>query len=453
MTDKIQNRAGAQSLMRYGISDNMRAGELIFYAIQHLVYFLANAAILPVIVGGYLGLSPQELFGLLQRTFVLCGFLSILQAVFGHRFPVMEGPAGLWYGVIIMLANFAPSFSKPLAVLRTDIEMGFLAAGAVCVLLGATGMVGRILKIFTPIVNGTFLVLMAIQLSPAIIKGLLGIRQPTDPIHFKGLLVAVVTILIIVLVNMKAKGMFQSLAILTGAGVGWLMHYFLGLQAGPQTGIVPRIISPDIFAWGAPTFDAGVIFTFILSAVVLFSNLVATIIGMGNVTGERVYEKTFDRGAMITGVSDAFAGLGAVIGFIPYGSAIALTAITRVASRKPFILGAVFLIILGVIPQIGMVFISIPATVGNSVMFVVFTLILGMGIKEFAKIELGDHEIFVIGISLLIGVGIMFLPKESCNNIPYAFRYILLNGLVVGVMVAIALEQTLLRKRVASSMV
>jgi len=155
---------------------------------------------------------------------------------------------------------------------------------------------------------------------------------------------------------------------------------------------------------------------------------------------------SFNRGAAFTGIADVLAGIGSIIGFIPYASAVGYTAMTGVAARKPFYLGAALLTVLGVLPPVSAFFAALPPTVGYSVMFVVYTMILGLGIKEFAKTPLANRDLFIIDISLLIGIGVMFLPQQVFDDVPAAFRYLLLNGLVDGVMVCILLEQVLLKK-------
>jgi xanthine/uracil permease len=47
----------------------------------------------------------------------------------------------------------------------------------------------------------------------------------------------------------------------------------------------------------------------------------------------------------------------------------------------------------------------------------------------------------IIGTSLLVAVGVMFLPPQVFDALPAVLRYLLLNGLVVGVLMAILLEQ------------
>lgn len=438
--NQTEAEKSTMSAMRYGLNDSLPTGELISYGLQYLIYFLANAAILPVVVGGYLGLDQLALAALLQRTFIFCGIVSILQVLWGHRFPIFEGPAGMWYGVFITLATSAPSLGKPLALLRTDIEMGLMIAGLCCIFLGTTGLVGKVAKIFSPMVNGVFLLLLSLQLSPSMIQGLMGLSSINNVIDLKALVASVVTTGLIMWISLKAKGFLQSVAILIGAVAGWILAVILNIAPpiNHYSGQLPLI--PGFFAWGTPTFDLGVTLTCIIAAIVLFSNLVASIVGLSNLTGEPLTAKLFNRGAIFTGVSDIVAGSGAVFGFIPYGSAIGFTAMTRVASRKPFILGNCFLMILGVIPVVGTFLASIPPTVGYSVMFVVFCLILGMGLQEFTKINISSREMFIVGTSLLTGVGVMFLSAEAFNGFPPAYRYLLGNGLVDGVVICILLE-------------
>ncbi|HWR45520.1 purine/pyrimidine permease [Sporomusa sp.] len=433
--------------MRYGLNDNLPLKELISYSVQHLTYFLANAAILPAIVGGYLGLDQLGLASLVQRTFILCGIVSIFQSLWGHRFPIMEGPAGLWYGVLITLATSAPSLGKGLDVLRTDIEMGFIIAGIVCIFIGLTGMAGMVVKVFSPMVNGVFLVLMCLQLSPAMIKGMLGLNSTNHMVDFNSLLAFVITTGLIMWITLKGKGFFQSIAVLVGVGFGWITALILGISPQINQYSTQLPTTPEVFAWGTPTFDIGVVLACVFAALLLFSNLIASILGMSAVTGEPVKPAMFNRGAIFTGVSDIFAGLGAVIGFIPYASAIGFTSMTGVASRKPFIVGASLITILGIFPQVGIFFAAIPPAVGNSVMFVVFCLILGMGIKEFSKVNLTNREMYILGIALMVGVGVMFLPQEVFNNLPPLFRYMLLNGMVDGIIICIVLEQILLNDK------
>lgn len=435
--------------MLYGLEEKVPAGQSTVYGFQYLVYFLAGSAIMPVIIGAYLGLDQAQIAQMLQRTFLLSGGVSILQAVLGHRFPIIDGPAGLWMGLLIILAGSATAFGKDLAVLRTDLELGMLCAGAMVIIVGLSGLMGKILKIFNPIVNGTFLILMVLQMSATVIKGATGISSGYETIQAKFLIVFLVTTVIIVLINLKAKGFVQSIATLIGVVCGWVLAYALGISPEFISSGKGFVAVPEPFAWGTPTVDASVIITCLIGEFVLFSNFATSINGMADLLDRPNTPPIIRRSTVLFGATAALCGLFPVTGFVPFASAPSTTKLTRVAARGPFILGGIFMMILGVIAPVCTFFAAIPPAVGYSAMMIVFALMLEQGVREFKKVEFTNREGFIIGISFMIGAGIMFLDASAFMTLPQMLRYIVSNGLIVGLIIAILLEHVILRKKKA----
>lgn len=432
--------------MLYGLNDKMPKGHFVMYGLQHLVYFLAGCAIMPVIVGVYLGLDQVEIAQMLQRTFLLSGIVSILQVTLGHRYPIIDGPAGLWMGMLIILSGSATAFGKELSVLRSDLELGMLIAGVVVILIGISGLMPKIAKIFNPIVNGTFLMLMVLQLSSTILKGATGITSSNSAVNGKSVFVFILTTVIIVVINLKAQGFLQSIATLIGVSVGWITAFIIDIAPAIGSSNTSFISLPEFFAWGSPTFDFSVVITCALGCIILFSNLIASITGMSEVVDEPTTGKQINRGAIIFGLSTIFIGLTPTVGFVPFASSMGATAMTRVASRRPFILGSIFMIILGLISPVGAFFSAIPPSVGYSAMMIIFALMFRQALSEFRKIPLGNREGLTIGITMIVGIGIMFLPLESFRALPQMIRYIASNGLVVGILLVVLLEHLLLNE-------
>lgn len=437
----------SKSTMLYNLDESMPLGRMLAYSVQHLIYFLAGAAIMPVIVGVYLGLDQAAVANMLQRTFFLCGFVSILQVTVGHRYPIIDGPGGLWMGMLIILSGSAVAFGKELSVLCTDLELGMIVAGLIVVLIGISGLMSYLARVFNPVVNGCFLILMSLQLSATVLKGATGISAGYTTFHGPSFFIFMLTTVVIVIINLFAKGFFQSIATLIGVTVGWLTAFVIGV-APPITAPGSEILSlPKLFAWGAPTFDPSVVLTCILGAVILFSNLIASINGMAEVVGDTAPPQKLKHSTIVYGLSLALDGLVPTVGFIPFASSMGVIAMTRVASRMPFILGSALMIILGLIKPVGSFFASIPAPVGYSAMMIVFALIIRQGLSEFRKVELGNREGMIIGLTLFIAMGVMFLPPEIFAELPQMLRYIVSNGLVVGILLGIMLEHVILNKR------
>lgn len=433
--------------MRYELGDNMPTGQCIVYGLQHLVYFLAGAAIMPVIVAAYLGLDYQQTTAMLQRTFFLCGVMSIIQTRFGHRYPIVDGPSGLWMGILLSLTSAASAFGGDMAVLRTDLEGGMIVAGIVVIVIGVTGFVSVLTKLFTPLVNGVFLTLMVLQLSGTFLKGMTGTTQGASEISVGNVFVFALTAGIILIINIKGKGFFKSIATLIGVAAGWIAALLIDIGESVDFANQGVVSVPEVFAWGAPTFNSGVVITCIVGCLMLFANVIASINGMADVTGDVVTDKQMNKSVGVYGLTAVMTGVVPTVGFVPFASSMGVIAMTGVASRKPFYLGSLLMVLLGLIAPVGALFASIPPSVGYAAMMIVFALIFGQGLREFQRITFTQRENLIVGISMIIGMGVMFLPSELFAPLPGIVKYIFSNGLIDGMLLTIVLEQIILRER------
>ena len=241
---------------KYDLEDNIPFRENLIYSFQQVVLFVASAVVMPVVVGYTLGLTQTEVAETLQRTFVLCGVMTLLQVRYGHRFPIQDGPAGLWSGLFLTMAATLPALGKTLPELRTDLEMGMMIGGGVVVLLAVTGVIHKLAKLFTPIINGLLIILMVLQISASIMKGMLGVSEEQQEISLRTLCISLVTMAVILVINFYAKGFLRSIAVFVGMAVGWGLAAAFGETEQVNYGQISFISLPKICAWGQPTFDA-----------------------------------------------------------------------------------------------------------------------------------------------------------------------------------------------------
>ncbi|MGN0658801.1 MAG: uracil-xanthine permease family protein [Emergencia sp.] len=433
--------------IRYKLDDKVPERENVLYACQHVIFFVASAVVMPVVAGYALGLSQAEVADTLQRTLVLCGVVSILQTALGHRYPIIDGPAGLWAGLLILMAGTCESFGKSAGVLRTDLETGMIIGGAVIILLVILGLMDRLVKLFTPLINGVLILLMVLQISPSIVKGMAGITSDNTVIDWKSTLVFFFTMLLILFLNMFAGGFIRSIATFIGVLAGWVLAWTLGITQQADLTAGGIISLPEVFAWGRPTFDAGVVITCIIAAFVLLSMTFASIGGMSEVIGDRVDSRRLSKTIGIHGLATVLAGIFPTVAFMPYVSSTGIVKMTGVAARKPFYIAAVCMIVMGMIAPLGAFFSTIPDPVGYGALIMIYALIMGQGFNEFKKVSFTNRENFIAGISLLIGTGVMFLPAEAFSGLPQIAGYILSNGLIDGMVIAFLLEHVILRKR------
>lgn len=432
--------------LKYQLEDNIENKENLVYAFQQIVLFVASAAVLPATAGYTIGLSQPEVAFTLQRTFVLCGIMTILQMRFGHRFPIQHGPAGLWSGLFISMGTLMPMLGKPYNELQTDLQTGMIIGGSVIIFIALSGSLKYISKLFNPIINGTVMILMSVQVSASMLKGMLGVSTDSPELDIKSLIISSLTLLVIIILNYYCKGFIQSIAVFIGVIAGWALAGVLGVTvSGNNSGSM--FLVPDIFVWGKPTFDPGVSITCVIGALVLLSMSFASIQSLSEVVDRRVSDRQLKTSIALHGAAAVFAGAGSSIAFMPYASSAGVVQMTGIASRKPLYWASVGMIILGIIGPIGVFFSTIPSCVGSPAILVIFAMIIGQAFKEISKITLTNREYLVLGLSLLGGIGIMFLPAGVFNQLPFVFSCLCSNGLIMGTVIAFLLEHIILRRK------
>src|SRR5438445_5633411 len=143
--------------------------------VQWLFFMFANVVVIPISVGYAFHLPPAVITASLERAFIYTGIACILQGVIGHRLPLMEGPAGLWWGVILSLAASAQALGQSLSNLGGNLEAGIIISGVLVSVLGILGVGWALRRLFTPIVTSTSYFLLAARFIQLFFKCLIGL--------------------------------------------------------------------------------------------------------------------------------------------------------------------------------------------------------------------------------------------------------------------------------------
>src|SRR5947209_18902858 len=145
--------------------------------VQWLFFMFANVVVIPISIGSAFHLPPAVITASFERAFIYTGIACILQGVIGHRLPLMEGPAGLWWGVILSLAASAQALGQSLSNLGGNLEAGIIISGVLVSMLGILGVGWTLRRLFNPIVTSTFYFLLAAQLIQIFFKGMIGLSD------------------------------------------------------------------------------------------------------------------------------------------------------------------------------------------------------------------------------------------------------------------------------------
>ncbi|MBC1357482.1 purine/pyrimidine permease [Listeria booriae] len=420
--------------------------------LQWMIFMIAAAIVAPIAIADLYQLSAADTAGFMQRTIFVLGIAGLLQGLLGHRLPIHEGPAGLWWSVFTIYAGFiGVLYTSNIEALQA-LSGGLLVSGVFFIILAVSGFIGVLAKLFTPTVTFVYLMLLVLQLSGSFIKGMFGISADHAKMNpWMALLSAIVIIATFAFGRSKIMWLRQY-SVIFSLILGWGLFLVAG-KAPHVSEAHSWFDMPKLFAFGPPTFDSGVITTAIFITLLLITNLVASVRLMETiVAGNKPSDPSrYKRGGLISGVNQLLGGGFSAIGSVPISGAAGFVSQTGQKSIKPFLIGCLLVIGITLFPPIMNVMSALPAPVGYAVTFVLFSNMVVMALKELKNITSGeDNAYLVIGISLMVGVGVMFLSPTATQGLPAAVIAVLNNGLIVGSVFAIILEQFFLfREKVA----
>lgn len=405
--------------------------------VQWLLFMFANTVVIPVSVGYALHMNAVQLAAFTERSFVFTGVACLLQGLVGHRLPLMEGQSGVWWGVVLSVFAASAQTGVSLAVAGGSLEVGIALSGLLIAGLGLFG-VGRLLRRwFSPVVMAVFLFLLATDLIAIFFRGMLGVSRG-GVIDVPVALLSVGLVAWVLFLQVKGPVFLRNFAILTGLVVGWIVYRTFLHAAEPVATSYDGLFS--LFTWGQPTAVIGIVLTAVLTGLINTTNTVATLESAGELLEVEIGAATYRRSLAITGLWTFLSGIFALVPYAPYTSSIGFLRATRIFDRLPFFIGAGLFIILGLWPTAGAFVSTLPASVGDAVLLVAYLQLFGSALQYLEKVAFDHRSIYRVALPTLIGIALFATPATAFQTVPEGLRTFLENGLLVGVMLSVVLE-------------
>lgn len=417
--------------------------------IQWLMYIFVNTVVVPITIGSAYELSQAEIVSTMQFSFILGGIACLLQVFVGHRRPIMDGPSGLWWGVIIALSSMSAAQGIPLAEVGGSIAVGVIIAGILTIIIGVTGFGYYLEKMFNPSVMGVFMLLFGVSLCINFFKGMLGIPyggQAGDiTIKVGPSILAIGIALLVLILTIRGSNKVAQYSMLIGIIIGWPLFALL-FNAESQLGGSGITTSLDIFLFpaGEPTWNIGIIVTVVVTGILNLSKQYGSIKGTDLIyTDSPSTSKDYRNSFSITGVMTILSGILALVPYSPFVSSIGFIQQTRIFERMPFIFGSIMFLVMGVIPQVGYFFTLLPLSIGSAVLFVSYVTLFGSAWDWFKKIRFNNTNIYRAAMPAFIGLVLMAIPGESFSSLPSYLQPLLSSGLLMGTLLSILFENVL----------
>ncbi|KFK95299.1 MULTISPECIES: uracil/xanthine transporter [unclassified Serratia (in: enterobacteria)] len=412
---------------------------------QWFFFIFCNTVVVPPTLQSAFHLSPRVAFCITQYTFLATAIACLFQVIGGHRRAIMEGPTGLWWVTILTLTLAESANGTPLPVIGGSLAVGIFLSGILTIVIGVTGLGHRLAALFRPAVMGTFMFLLGAQLVAIFMKGMFGLpfgayNGPVI-INYQTFSLAVAIMLLIVVTIIFLPRAIGKYALLIGAVVGWVAYSLI---------FKPDALSIDSHEWllfplGQPQdLRPGIIVSALLAGLINISNSFGAIRGTDAFYGDQPASKAlYRRSFFASGLLTCFSAPLGVVPFSPFVSSIGLITQTQDSSRQSFIIGSLLFLLIAAVPALARFFCAIPLTISSAVMLVSYLPLLYSAFFFFNQITLSPKNIYRLAFPLFFGIFFMSIPASFLHSVPVMIRPLLSNGLLIGVMLSVLLENIL----------
>ncbi|MEW8972402.1 MAG: uracil/xanthine transporter [Mesobacillus sp.] len=417
--------------------ENTSSLKTIFASLQWLFFIFANTVVVPVSIGTAFGLDSSEIAAMLRSSLIFTGVACVMQGMFGHRYPLMEGHSGVMWGLVLNLSLAASSMGMSLPEIGGGIASGMLLAGSVTVVLGVFRLLFYIQRVFTPMVMAVYLFLLTFQLILIFFKGMLRVSEDGS-LDLPVTLFSFGVVILVSLLKIKGNDTIGNFSILIGMLLGWAVYVVL--FPTEQVGGSQGSMDFSFFPLGAPNLNYGIIAITFIASIINLSNTIASIQASSKLTGTEASQSPLDRSYLLTGSYSIGAAFFGLVSYAPFASSVGFLESTRIFDRKPFLFGGGLMAILGIVPVLGALLATLPITVGNAVLFVAYLQLFGTSLKSLNGYAFDSRSIFRIAAPVLLGMSIMNLDAELFTVFPVILQPLLSNGFIMGVLLSILLE-------------
>ena len=420
--------------------------------IQHVLAMFVSNITPAIIVAGAAGFgfgsnSPDfpELLYLVQMAMLFAGITTLLQTItlgpVGAALPIVQGTSFSFIPIMVPLV--AGRGTDALPALFDGIFIGGLFHAFIGV------FVRRIRFALPPLVTGLVIMMIGLSLIRVGIQyaaggpETIGTPEYGSPLNWSAALLVV-----IVTLGLKffGRGMFRVSAVLIGILVGYVYAILVGML--PVSAIAASwdsaaaFVLPQPFKYGFE-FSAAAIIGFCLvafvSAIETVGDVSATTKGGA---GREATDEEIQGATYADGLGSAIAGVFCAMPNTSLSQNVGLIVMTGVMSRWVVTIGAVFLILCGLVPKVGGLIGSMPIEVLGGGVIVMFGMVAAAGVSILSEVNWNRRNMVIFAIAMSLGLGLQLEP-DSVASLPETFRILATSGMLPAALIAIVLNLAL----------
>ena len=412
---------------KYNLNDRPSIGAMLLYGVQWLMICI------PVVLTSTFVAPAGQMLFFTQKLFAVMGITMIVNALWGHRLPLIAGPAA----VLLMGVLAASQLGGTSEAIFPSMAIG----GILITLISLSGLMGKVQRAFTPRIVAAIVLLIAFT----IIKPIVGMVFSNNDHQLFSLLFAVVVVITMAVANNLLKGVWKSMVVIVAMILGSLIYY--AYTGFPQSFVSDTL--PSTLFLGGVDIDAGIVIAFIFCYIALFINQMGSVQSLGDMVGADNMATRQKRGMVVQGVMNMVAGAMGVIGPVDYSLSPGIVASTSCASRFTVIPAAMLMIILAFIPDAVSVLLTIPQPVMGVVLLYLMSTQIAAGLHMIHSTNATPtfKDGLILAIPIMFTTLLSFAPQSAMYAVPALLRPIVGNGFVMGIILILLLEHLFLKDK------
>jgi xanthine/uracil permease len=436
-TQSLESTTAPEKVFDIGIDERLRFDQLLILGLQN-IFGMTGMFVFPGILGRAFNLAPEQIAYLYGMTFLVCGFVTILQSALLLRLPVVQGPYAGSFATLLVVGHI------PGAGLGAAYGSFFVAALIWCVLtvpirgISVIGFLSRFLR--APIIAGMIVIFIMIQVSNVALPGWIGLPQsPGFPlINF---LTGALAVAVLIAVSVWG-GRLRRAAVLIGLAAGTLCYALFSPVSLTAVFNAPLLVAPQLFPFGYEV-QTNLVIIFLLVLLPASIGSMALYQMVGDWGGQQVTSARMSQGVFAIGLGGVLAGLIGGFSTIVYPDNIGMLRTTRVGSRYATLAAGVLLIVLGASIKFDLLLVVVPLPVLSAAATLLFGIVLMHGVHILAKVDWDDRKFIVAGLAMLVALGGMFLSPEVLARMPLLTRLLITQPVISGGLTLVVLHALL----------
>ena len=405
----------------YGLDDRPPFATLVVLGAQH-VFIAFILLVVPVLVAVEAGLARSQAASVVSMSLIAMGIVTLLQVK-------RLGPVGAGY----LAPQIASVIYLPPMILAAQ-------AGGIGLVFGMTALsgmfglvlaqiIGRLRKLFPPEVCGVVMLMIGLSIIAVALPLFFGMEEGERSADRNALAVGLVSLGTMVAVTIVRTGHVRLYATIIGLLVGYAAATALGMF--DATSFEELRDLPWLGLPAAPTLELSLspvlIVPFLIATIASNIKLVGLITGaqkMNNVNWKRPDMRSIRGGIVADSIGNISSGLLGGVGTSVGAGNIGLAAASGATSRSIGVAAGLMFIVLAFVPKlIGAIALMPGLVMGAGLLYTSCFLVIS-GMELIVSRLLESRRTFIVGLSLLAGIGLDLIPDAFADAPAWAATFL-----------------------------